>query len=288
MKAKQRQFIVLLIGWFFILTPAYVGIAFYIYDSVPNTAPPNLSNISNNINSFSNEIKLSLMIISISIAFLSSVAMHYLRNFFGNRNSNFTDVYYSNIAFSRKRRDEIKNLKKGDIYDIYCTSHCNLFSDVCDTDDEREKLKAINTEFFKYLATLTKNSSACINLLIYYEDDNQLYEELYERIKIMNDSNETWGKDSFSVKALRYKGLQDYLVIGNMVFSTIRKTDKSPGGTKFTFAKGHNIATVYRDWLKDIFQNGTEGRYLVDFDKGEKLNKLIEEIKENPDDFANR
>jgi hypothetical protein len=149
------------------------------------------------------------------------------------------------------------------------------------TDEVREEIKRTNQEYFEHVARLSieKNKHGGLRLLVQYEDDEieKLENELRPRVgifsKVAADKDFDWNPHHFDIRRLVQRSVNDYLVIEDHVFQTIRKT-KGTKETQYLHLRSAVIAATYRGWLSDLFDYG-EGCETEQRDKiKEKLAQL--------------
>jgi hypothetical protein len=175
-------------------------------------------------------------------------------------------VFQNTKEFLGFRNKIVSELRDNAIeHPIYCSSHLRLFS----TPDghsarDREVVAYLNRQLFRYIAqmALMPGTRGGLRLLLQYREGNQqlLENELNEIADTFSavaaETRSTWNWYHFDIRRLLHDSAKDYFVIEDHVFKTIRKTDESRSEAQFIYIKSPQIASTYREWLRDIFEYG--------------------------------
>jgi hypothetical protein len=197
----------------------------------------------------------------------------------------YVETTYDAVRFANKRAEIVKSIKPESVKrHIISTSHCNLFARPEGVNpDEVEKVGIINKDLFESMAkiALNQNGEGRIRVLFFAPTEDDLEMEIDVREEILDRISQQlglrWDNDHFGWRRLRAKSLKDYLIIEDHVFKTIRKLEvrehegeardqkqKQPYlGTraKYIHLESKDIADSYREWLRDMFENGAKGGF---------------------------
>jgi hypothetical protein len=190
------------------------------------------------------------------------------------------DTFSDAVLFANKRAEIVSSIKPETVqHHIYSTSHCNLFArPEGETLNQMERVARLNEHLFEAMAriTLDPNSNGRLRVLFYAGSQEELDNEVEQRNVILDRTAQSLGRqlnyDHFKYEMLVAKSHKDYLVIDDHVFKTIRKIEDPNRNNsdeylgiqgKYIHIQNRKIADSYRDWLRDVFENGHQDSSIV-------------------------
>jgi hypothetical protein len=205
--------------------------------------------------------------------------------------SNFEIKKFGNaVEFAEFRLRLVSDLQSASLLDpIYCTSHLNLFAKPDGgSQPTRDRVAQINRPFFERLSELAlEGRRGGLRLILQYTDDevDLLEKELTDRLaifwKIAREREKLdWADREFDVTRMVATMSKDYFVIGDHIFKTIRKTERSRQAASHMYIRNADIAASYREWMEDLFYYGHQGGKNPSTDKY-GIAALFEKIKQS-------